>query len=87
MDEQTFNIVLAVLGTIVTLLIGLFGWRITRYLPLLIILVDIAEQLAAQTETLEDDKIIADIRETLESFTPENSETLTAEILLAPDDE
>jgi len=87
MDEQTFNIVLAVLGTIVTLLIGLFGWRITRYLPLLIILVDIAEQLAAQTETLEDDKIIADIRETLESLTPKDNEILTAEILLAPDDE
>ena len=87
MDEQTFNIVLAVLGTIVTLLIGLFGWRITRCLPLLIILVDIAEQLAAQTETLEDDKIIADIRETLESLTPKDNEILTAEILLAPDDE
>ena len=84
MDEQTFNIVLAVLGTTITLLIGLFGWRITRYLPLLIILVDIAERLAAQTETLEDDKIIASIREAL---IPEDGETLTAEISIAPDND
>jgi len=58
MSQDTFEIVVTVLGTAGIVLFTYFGYKIRQFHPILLILLEIGAQLARQTPSTSDDELI-----------------------------